>query len=427
VPQECLILTMQQNQKYFALEDGKGQLLPRFLLVSNTETADPARDRRGQRARPARAPRRRALFLRPGSQGPLETRVPRLGSIVYHNKLGTQLDRTARLAKLASASPCMIGAEPLLASRAAQLAKADLTTDMVGEFPELQGLMGRYYAEHDHEPAEVATAIEEHYWPRFAGDALPEAPVRPGGRARRQARDAGRNVRHRRAAHRRQGSVRTSPPRDRSDPDRRREAPLVALPDLIGAAFDAFASVPAVADARARAGRLHLRAPARLSARRRVHREPGRGRAVPASRAPRSRARAGAAVRAFGELPEADALAAANKRIVNILKKSGSEAALAVDRARLADGAEHDLYLALQKLQPIVDDRCTTGDFAGALLALASAKPAVDKFFDDVLVMAGRPRDPRQPARAAARRRPDDEPRRRHLEARRLMDGLLAP
>jgi glycyl-tRNA synthetase beta chain len=98
-----------------------------------------------------------------------------------------------------------------------------------------------------------------------------------------------------------------------------------------------------------------------------------------------------AAVRAFGELPESDALAAANKRIVNILRKSGSEAAVAVDRARLADGAEHDLYLALQKLQPIVDDRCTTGDFAGALLALAGAKPAVDKFFEDVLVMADDP------------------------------------
>src|SRR4029453_9824712 len=98
-----------------------------------------------------------------------------------------------------------------------------------------------------------------------------------------------------------------------------------------------------------------------------------------------------AAVRAFGELPEAGGLAAANKRIVNILRKSGSEAATAVDRARLSDGAEHDLYLAFQKLQPIVDDRCKPGVFAAALIALASAKPAVDKFFDDVLVMADDP------------------------------------
>jgi len=163
------------------------------------------------------------------------------------------------------------------------------------------------------------------------------------------------------------------------------------LADLIGAAFAAFAGVPAVADARAdlesfvyerlrgylrEAGYTANQVEAVLCQR------PARLDLVPAQ---------AAAVRAFGELPEADALAAANKRIVNILRKSGSEAAVAVDRARLSDGAEHDLYLAFQKLQPIVDDRCTSGDFAGALLALASAKPAVDRFFDDVLVMAEDP------------------------------------
>ena len=391
VPQECLILTMQQNQKYFALEDGKGQLLPRFLLVSNTETADPRAivegNERVLRARLADA----RFFFDQDRKVRLETRLPKLGSIVYHNKLGTQLDRTARLAKLASTLAGMIGADPLLASRAAQLAKADLTTDMVGEFPELQGLMGRYYAEHDQEPANVAAAIEQHYWPRFAGGALPEAPVAQAvALADKLETLAG------------MFGIGAQPTGDKDPFGLRRHAIgairiivekrlSIGLPELIGAAFDAFAGVPAVADARTAledfiyerlrgylrdAGYTANEAEAVLCQR------PARLDLVPVQ---------AAAVRAFGELPESDALAAANKRIVNILRKSGSEAAVGIDRARLADGAEHDLYLALQKLQPIVDDRCTTGDFAGALLALAGAKPAVDKFFEDVLVMADDP------------------------------------
>ena len=391
VPQECLILTMQQNQKYFALEDGEGKLLPRFLLVSNVETADPRAivegNERVLRARLADA----RFFFDQDRKARLETRVQKLGSVVYHNKLGSQLDRMTRLVQLAEALAGMIGADKALATRAARLAKADLTTDMVGEFPELQGLMGRYYAEHDGEPSDVAEAIEQHYWPRFAGDALPETSVAQAvALADKLETLAG------------MFGVGAQPTGDKDPFGLRRHAIgairivvekrlTVALGDLIAAAFGVYAAVPAVADARADLENfIYERLRGYL---RDLGYSANQVEAVLSQRPPRLDlvpAQA-AAVRAFGELPEADALAAANKRIVNILRKSGSEAATAVDRARLSDGAEHDLYLAFQKLQPIVDDRCTTGDFAGALLVLASAKPAVDKFFDDVLVMADDP------------------------------------
>ena len=391
VPQECLILTMQQNQKYFALADGAGKLLPRFLLVSNIETREPAAivegNERVLRARLADA----RFFFEQDCRTPLAARVPKLQSIVYHNKLGTQLDRVARIVRLAVEFASVTGAERSATERAAHLAKADLTTDMVGEFPELQGLMGSYYAEHDGERPEVARAIEQHYWPRYAGDGLPEGAVaQAAALADKLEALAGLF------------GIGAQPTGDKDPFGLRRhaigvirilveKALPIALPDLIDAAFRTFADTPAVSDARAELAsfvyerlRAYLReggysaneAEAVLSQR------PARIDLVPAQ---------AAAVRAFSELPEADTLAGANKRIINILKKSESEAAQVVDRGRLTEGAEHDLYLTFQKLEPIVDDACAAGDFAGALLALATAKPAVDRFFDDVLVMADDP------------------------------------
>jgi glycyl-tRNA synthetase beta chain len=391
VPQECLILTMQQNQKYFALADKAGKLLPHFLVVSNIETRDPAAivegNERVLRARLADA----RFFFDQDRKTPLEARVPKLATIVYHNKLGTQLDRVARVARLAEDFAGLTGADPAASRRAAQLAKADLTTDMVGEFPELQGLMGRYYATHDGEPPAIAAAIEQHYWPRYAGDALPEGPVAQAvALADKLETLAGLF------------GVGAQPTGDKDPFGLRRhaigvirilveKALPIALPDLIAAAFRAFADLPAVTDASAELAsfvyerlRAYLReagysaneVEAVLSQR------PARIDLVPAQ---------AAAVRAFSELPEADTLAGANKRIINILRKSESEAAQVVDRGRLTAGAEHDLYLTFQKLEPIVDDACAAGDFAGALLALATAKPAVDRFFDDVLVMADDP------------------------------------
>ena len=177
VPHECLILTMRQNQKYFPLFDGKGQLLARFLIVSNMQVADPrpivAGNERVVRPRLEDA----RFFYNQDRKVRLEARVPQLAKVVYHGKLGSQLERVERLQLLAGGIARQLKADALLAERAAWLSKADLLTGMVGEFPELQGVMGRYYALHDGEPREVAEAIEQHYRPRFAGDAIPDSLV----------------------------------------------------------------------------------------------------------------------------------------------------------------------------------------------------------------------------------------------------------
>ncbi len=391
VPQECLVLTMQQNQKYFALADKDGRLQHRFLLVSNLETRDPDAIVRGNervlRARLADA----RFFFDQDRKAPLASRVDRLRGIVFHNKLGTLADRVDRLRKIAAAVAPMLGADPREVDRAALLSKADLVTDMVGEFPELQGLMGRYYAQHDGEPPAVADAIAQHYWPRFAGDALPEHGVAQAvALADKLEALAG------------MFGIGQLPTGDK-DPFGLRRAALGAIRILIEKglplqlqvltrlAFKAFDAVPAVLDTPADLEtfmyerlRGYLRdlgytanqiAAVVDSRPAEIHRVPARL----------------AAVQAFEALPESGALSAANKRIVNILRKADGEAAPAVDRARLADGAERDLWLAFQKLEPVVVDDCARGDFAGALLALATVKPAVDRFFDDVMVMADDP------------------------------------
>ena len=391
VPQECLILTMQQNQKYFALADASGRLEPRFLVVANLAAEDPAAivggNERVLRARLADA----RFFYDQDRKAKLETRLPRLDAIVYHNKLGSQGQRVARLRALARRIAPVVGADAALADRAACLAKADLVTDMVGEFPELQGLMGRYYALHDGEPDSVADAIAQHYAPRFAGDALPDGPVAQAvALADKLEALAGLF------------GVGAQPTGDK-DPFGLRRAALgvlriliekrVAAPlsGLVEAAFGTFVGVAAVKpDRQALSGFLADRLRGHL-------REQGYSanqiEAVLAAGLDRvdlvpDRL---AAVKAFEALPEADALAAANKRIVNILRKSGAESAAAVDRALLAPGAEHDLWLAFQSLAPDVDAACGRGDWTAALKALATAKPVVDRFFDDVMVMADDP------------------------------------
>jgi len=271
------------------------------------------------------------------------------------------------------------------------LAKADLVTDMVGEFPELQGAMGRYYALHDGESIEVADAIAQHYWPRFAGDALPERPVAQAvALADKLELLAG------------MFGLGERPTGDR-DPFALRRAAIgvlriiiekrlrLELPELVRTAFAVFAGVPAVADAAADLEAFILD-------RLRAHlREQGFGAneveavlSPPPSRIDLVPDRI-AAVRAFVALPEAEALAAANKRIVNILKKSGTEAAAAVDRTLFGDGAEHDLFAAVQRLLPVVHGHVQQGQYTDALRALASARTSVDRFFDEVLVMADDP------------------------------------
>ena len=388
VPEECLILTMQRNQRYFALAGADGRLQNRFLLVSNVEPPDPEEIIRGNervlRARLADA----KFFFEQDRKKTLASRVDKLGSVRYHNKLGTLAERKDRLRILSSRIATMLGADPALADRAAMLAKADLLTDMVGEFPELQGVMGRYYAEHDGEPPAVAAAIEQHYWPRFAGDALPADAVAQsvalGDKLLAMAEMFG---------------IGNAPTGDK-DPFALRRAGMgvlrilmekqlpLPLPLLIGIAFDAANAVPGVKRVpedvetflleRLRA---YLReqdysanqVDALLSLR------PSRIDLVPAQME---------AIRTFAALPEAEALAAANKRIGNILRKNESEVAPSVDRALLVDGAERELYAAVQELLPVVRDHVESGDYTSALRSLASARTCVDRFFDDVLVMA---------------------------------------
>ena len=394
VPQECLILTMQQNQRYFALQDASGQLRHRFLLVANLEPDDAAAiihgNERVLRARLADA----KFFYDQDRKTPLATRVNRLRSIVYNARFGahgTQADRVDRLRFIAREIAPKIGGDASLADRAALLAKADLTTDMVGEFPELQGTMGRYYALHDGEPEVVADAIAQHYWPRFAGDALPASPIAQAvALADKLEALAGLF------------GVGQIPTGDK-DPFGLRRAALgvirilverrlaLSLRELIGVAFKTFDAVPAVKDARADVEQFIYE---RL---RGYLREQGNSASQTAAVVDafpdviHDLPQRLTAVRAFEALPESGALATANKRIVNILRKSESEAAVAVDRAMLTDGAEHDLYVAFQKLHPQVEAACAGGDFTSALKSLAGAKPAVDRFFDDVMVMAEDP------------------------------------
>jgi glycyl-tRNA synthetase beta chain len=296
-----------------------------------------------------------------------------------------------RVAELAFQIAGAVDANKEDARRAAQLAKADLVSGMVGEFPELQGTMGRYYAQHDGEPPEVADAIAQHYWPRFAGDALPEGPVAQAvaladklealaglfgiGQVPTGDKDP---FGLRRAAI---GVIRILV-------EKRIDVPLRRLIDLAFEALDAVGAVEpahaALADFLADRLRGYLRE------------QGGSANEVEALLAVGIDSLVSlparlAAVRDFEALPEADALAAANKRIVNILKKSGSDAAAAVDRALLGEGAERDLWLAFQKLDPEIDRRYGGGDYAGALKALATTKPVVDRFFDDVMVMADDP------------------------------------
>jgi glycyl-tRNA synthetase beta chain len=398
VPQECLILTMQQNQKYFALADDKGRLVNRFLVVANIAPAEPVAiiegNQRVLRARLADA----KFFYDQDRRDPLATRVGRLASVVYHNRLGSQMDRVERVRAITAVVAQAIGADAALADRAALLAKADLVTDMVGEFPELQGTMGRYYALGDGEAPEVADAIAAHYAPRFAGDALPATRVAQAvaladkleslaglfgiGQVPTGDKDP---FGLRRAA---LGVIRILVERDIATP----------IGPLVDAAFASFHAVPAVQDAatdviaflneRLR-GYLREQGYTANEVAAVVDRMPSEYGPIPGQLA---------AIRAFEQLPEAPALAAANKRIVNILRKSGIELVyggavkpLALNRSLLTPGAEKHLAETFGAIARDVDARGAARDWTGALVALAATRPAVDAFFDDVMVMADDP------------------------------------
>jgi glycyl-tRNA synthetase beta chain len=387
VPQECLMLTMKQNQKYFPLVDARGKLSNRFLLVSNMAVEHPHHIVHGNmrvlRARLADA----KFFYDQDRRAPLASRVALLGNVVYHNKLGSQLARVERLERLAAHVASELGVDAALAGRAARLAKADLLTGMVGEFPELQGIMGEYYARHDGEPESVARAIEAHYRPRFAGDALPDERL---GDVLALAEKADALV----------GlwSVGGAPTGDK-DPFALRRAALgvirilaehglpLDLIGLLGAAADGIGTPEAWRAVAEVHGfvldrlRSWLRerdfAPDEIEAV--LAESPRRIDLV----LPRLEA-----VRRFRTLPEAGALAAANKRIANILKKSERLEAQQVDASLFAEEEERRLYATLARVQPEVEGALGAGRYEEALARLAGLRTDVDAFFDRVLVNA---------------------------------------
>ncbi|MBK7357276.1 glycine--tRNA ligase subunit beta [Propionivibrio sp.] len=391
VPQECLILTMQQNQKYFPLLDGNGKLMNKFLIVSNMQVDDPTNIVSGN----ARVVRPRLsdaqFFYNQDRKHSLASRLDRLSSVVYHNKLGSVLQRVERLEGLAQKIAVRLGANASLAARAARLAKADLVTDMVGEFPELQGIMGCYYALHDGEDARVAEAIQSHYQPRFAGDALPRGAI-ACATALADKLDALAGF----------FGIGQIPTGDKDPFGLRRaalgilrilmESPLpLDLRELLGDAAAGFApgllnltdGLPAgledfILD-RLR-GLLKEAGHAQDAIEAVLVQRPTRIDLVPARLD---------AVRAFLILPEALALAAANKRIGNILKKSEGATGISYappDAALLQEDAEKALYQRIQAISPVVKAHVANDAYADALKALASVRLEVDLFFDKVMV-----------------------------------------
>ncbi|RJG11199.1 glycine--tRNA ligase subunit beta [Massilia cavernae] len=387
VPQECLILTMQTNQKYFALTDLDGKLRSRFLIVSNIAAKDPQHIIGGNErvVRPRLSDAK--FFFEQDKKKTLEARLPLLANVVYHNKLGTQSERTMRLTSLAGLIAKRLGYDMLLAERGALLAKADLLTDMVGEFPELQGIMGTYYARHDGEHEEVATAASEHYQPRFAGDALPSTAT---GTAVALADKLETLV----------GiwSIGLQPTGDK-DPFALRRHALgvlrmmlekrlpVAISELLGYAAAQFETRAGFKDPSLEVtvfiidrlrGMLRERGFTPNEVEAVLAQDPDRLDDI---------VQRLEAVQAFAALPESASLAAANKRITNILKKT--DAAIgAVSQDLLQEDAERKLYDAIARVRPEVDAAFAAGDFTGTLKTLAQLRDDVDAFFNDVMVMA---------------------------------------
>ena len=387
VPQECLILTMQTNQKYFALTDSHGKLRSRFLIVSNLETTDPQHIIGGNErvVRPRLSDAK--FFFEQDKKKKLADRLPGLANVVYHNKLGTQAQRTERVTALAGKIAASLGADAALAERGALLAKTDLLTDMVGEFPELQGIMGTYYARHDGEHDEVALAASEHYQPRFAGDALPSTPT---GTVVALADKLETLV----------GiwGIGLQPTGDKDPFALRRHALGVlrmlvekrlqlSLTTLLQDAAQLFAGNANFKDATGEVKDFMLDRLRGLLRERGF--APNEIEAVVAQNPDRldNIVERLDAVKAFAALPEAESLAAANKRITNILKKTEVGAAT-VNKDLLKEQAESGLFNVMLELKPTVEAAFGKGDFTGTLKTLARLRDNVDAFFNDVMVMA---------------------------------------
>ncbi len=393
IPQECLILTMQTNQKYFALTDQQGKLRNRFLIVSNIETQQPEAIISGNERviRPRLSDAR--FFYQQDQKRPLASRTPDLGRVIYHNQLGNQLDRMKRVQVIAIGLAEILGADPVLASRAAELAKTDLLTEMVGEFPELQGIMGSYYAKHDGEHADVAAACSEHYMPRFAGDVIPQTQT---GTILAIADKLETLV----------GiwGVGLAPTGDKDPYALRRHALGICrlliekdlnlnLPKAIELARQQFTQKEV--QEKAQVQDIYAFIIERLRAYLRDQAVGGKSFTTEEIDAVLTQSPQHindligrlTALREFNALPEAPQLAAANKRISNILKKNPVNISAKCSSELLKESAEINLYQALDKASTILASAYEKGDFITCLKTLVNLSQAIDQFFADVMVM----------------------------------------
>jgi glycyl-tRNA synthetase beta chain len=394
VPQECLILTMKANQKYFPLLDAKGKLTNKFLIVSNINPADPSKVIGGNErvVRPRLADAK--FFYDQDRKKTLGSRLDGLAKVVYHNKLGSQGERNTYVENLAVLIGSLLGGDELQAKVqiAARLSKADLVTDMVGEFPELQGIMGRYYAQHEGCPEDVAFAIEDHYKPRFSGDDLPrnlvgvavaiadklETIVGLFGIGEKPTGDKDPFALRRHAL----GIIRLIIENNLN----------LELDELISISVFNRWGIKATSSERDEmsngianffADRLFNYLTelnfANTSIDAVLALNPQKLYEIPKYLV---------AVKAFAGLPEAPALAAANKRVGNILKKVEGELSDKVNAHLLQEPAEKALAEALNTVKPQADKLFESGDYTASLQALAALKAPVDAFFDNVMVNA---------------------------------------
>ena len=388
VPKEALISTMQGNQKYFPLLDAEGNLMPHFITISNINSSDVSKIKSGNERviRPRLSDA--AFFWNQDRKQPLEKRMDMLDHVVFQNKLGSLGDKSRRVAKIAERIAATLGANTEHAHRAALLCKCDLMTSMVYEFPELQGIMGRYYARHDDEPEDVAIALDEQYMPRFAGDQLP-ANVIGQILALADKIDTLLGI-----------FAIGQKPTGEKDPFALRRAALgvlrilierdlnLDLRELLGYAVTALADVVDAKSALEETLAFMLERLRVYYQNQNISGDVYDAVAELKPTVPVDFDRRILAVTSFRKLPEAESLAAANKRISNILKKANGELPQKVDPALLKDNAEQDLYQALQKLSVVVNPLFDQGDYQSALLQLAGLRQVVDDFFDKVMVMS---------------------------------------
>lgn len=388
VPQEALVSSLREHQKSFPLFDADGALAPRFITVANLESTEPDRMIHGfeRVIRPRLGDAR--FFYDQDRQRPLVDRFEQLDDMLFQEQLGSLADKSRRLAQLAAALAPAFDADAEHCSRAAKLCKCDLLTEMVGEFPELQGTMGRYYAAADGEAAEVAAAIESHYLPRHAGDVLPEDAV---GQTLAVADRLDSLVGVFAAGKK---------PKSGKDPFGLRRAALAIVRileatrcplsprELIDRAADALAGQVAVSDdvrneiERFLAERLRSHLGEQGMETNTLRAVTGGSGGSVADFADRARA-----VQAFADDPEVSSLIAANKRAANLLGQVDSGNLGDVDRNSMTIDAERELFDALIDVESSLDELLSEGDYPGALKRLAGLRPFVDRFFDDVMVM----------------------------------------